>query len=305
MKTIAIVTAAAMLLTPGVSLAQKSGGRPDASLEPNYGTVNLRTGFTPDPYTKEMLAGGSVQASSVKSGCEGLVSAAPDLQVNYRAGSSDLTFKLTASEDTTLLISSPNGRWFCDDDSGGDLDPLITISSPSSGRYNVWVGTYNDSMVQSTLQVTELGADALSNSGGDHSDGDGPDIDLTPNYGSVNLRAGFTPDPYTKQIMAGGSIPAARAKSGCVGNVSAAPDFQVFYDRAGDADLTFKNISNDDTTLLVNTPNGRFYCDDDSAGDLNPKVTITNPQNGRYDIWVGTYGDQMIQSTLQVTELDD
>ena len=48
MKTIAIVTAAAMLLTPGVSLAQKSGGRPDASLEPNYGTVNLRTGFTPD-----------------------------------------------------------------------------------------------------------------------------------------------------------------------------------------------------------------------------------------------------------------
>ena len=124
-------------------------------------------------------------------------------------GSSDLTFKLTASEDTTLLISSPNGRWFCDDDSGGDLDPLITISSPASGRYNIWVGTYNDSMVQSTLMVTELGADSLISSS---DDGDGPDIDLTPNYGSVNLRAGFTPDPYTKQILAGGSIPAASSQ---------------------------------------------------------------------------------------------
>lgn len=300
MKTIAIVTATALLLTPGVSLAQKSGGRPDASLEPNYGAVNLRAGFTPDPFTKEMLAGGSVQASAVKSGCEGLVSAAPDLQVNYRAGSADLTFKNTSDEDTTLLISGPNGRWYCDDDSGGALDPLITITSPQSGRYSVWVGTYGDQMAQSTLKITEMGADALVTESED-----GPDISLTPNFGTVNLRAGFTPDPYTKRIVAGGSVSASRAKAGCAGKVSAAPDFQVFYDRAGDADLTFKVVSDDDTTLLINTPNGRFYCDDDSGGDLNPKVVITNPQNGRYDIWVGTYGDETVQSTLQVSELDD
>jgi hypothetical protein len=55
---------------------------------------------------------------------------------------------------------------------------------------------------------------------------------------------------------------------------------------------------------LINTPNGRWYCDDDSGGSLNPKVQITNPQSGRYDVWVGTYGDDMVQSTLKVSELD-
>lgn len=208
----------------------------------------------------------------------------------------DLTFSVAASEDTTLLINTPSGRWLCDDDSGGDLDPKITVSSPESGRYDVWVGTYDDQMVQSTLSISELGG---SSGGGDET----PNIELEPNYGSVNLRVGFTPDPYTKAILAGGAVPASGAKDGCEGQVSAAPDFQVFYE-AGDADLTFLAEADSDTTLLINTPNGRFYCDDDSGGGVNPKVKITNPQSGRYDVWVGTYGEDMVQSTLKVTETD-
>lgn len=299
MKTIAIATAAALLLAPGVSVAQKGGSRggPDFTLNPNYGSVRLENGFTPDPYTKSIRAGGSVPASRASSGCEGNVSAAPDFQLFYEAGSLDLTIKAVASEDTTLLINTPGGSWLCDDDSGGDLDPLITIENPDSGRYDIWVGTYNNRMVQSTLSISELGDDTASG------DGESPNIELDPNYGSSNLRAGFTPDPFRKSILAGGSIPAARAKNGCEGNVSAAPDFQVFYD-AGDPDLIFTVQASEDTTLLINTPNGRWYCDDDGGGDLNPKVTITNPQSGRYDIWVGTYGDDMVQSELRVTEID-
>ncbi|MBN9466647.1 MAG: hypothetical protein LCH57_12450 [Proteobacteria bacterium] len=299
MRSIAIVTAAALLLTPSVSFAQKSAVRngPDFTLDPNYGSTRLSSGFTPDPFTKSIRAGGSTQASRVRSDCEGAVSSAPDFQLFYEAGSLDLTFSVAASQDTTLLINTPSGRWLCDDDSGGDLDPKITVNSPESGRYDVWVGTYNNSMVQSTLSISELGGSGSSSGSGS------PDINLNANYGSTNLRAGFTPDPFTKSILAGGSIPAERAKSGCEGNVSAAPDFQVFYD-AGDADLTFTVEADSDTTLLINTPNGRWYCDDDSAGSLNPKVTITNPQNGRYDVWVGTYGSDMVQSTLKVTEID-
>lgn len=299
MKTIAIAAAAAVLLTPCVALAQKSGasGGPDFTLEPNYGSVRLESGFTPDPFTKSIRAGGSTAASRASSGCEGRVSTAPDFQLFYEAGSLDLTFKAVASEDTTLLINTPGGAWLCDDDGGGDLDPMITVNGPESGRYDIWIGTYNDRMVQSTLSITELGESSVAS--GD----DSPNIELEPNYGSTNLRAGFTPDPFRKSILAGGSIPASRAKSGCEGNVSAAPDFQIFYD-AGDADLTFLVQASDDTTLLINTPNGRWYCDDDSGGDLDPKVKITNPQSGRYDIWVGTYGEDMVQSDLQVTEID-
>lgn len=156
MKSIAVIAAASMLLAPGVSLAQKSGAKPDFTLDPNYGSVRLETGFTPDPWTKSILAGGSIAASAAQSGCEGKVSAAPDLQLNFEAGDLDLTIKAVANEDTTLLVNSPGGRWYCDDDSGGDLDPKVTITNPQSGRYDIWVGTYNGSMVQSTLEVSEL-----------------------------------------------------------------------------------------------------------------------------------------------------
>jgi len=295
MKSIAIAAAAAVFLTPGVSLAQKAGAAPDINRAPNYGSVSLDAGFTPDPWTRSIMAGGSVPASTARSGCEGSVSVAPDLQLNYDAGSANLTIRAIASEDTTLLINTPGDQWICDDDGGGDLNPQVVISEPESGRYDIWVGTYNDDMVQSTLEISELGS-----SGGD---GGAVDISLTPNYGTVELNAGFTPDPWTKSILAGGSVAASTAKAGCQGSVSAAPDMQVFYS-AGDADLTFRVEASDDTTLLINTPNGRFYCDDDSGGGVNPRVVITNPQDGRYDVWVGTYGDEMVQSTLQVTELD-
>jgi hypothetical protein len=55
---------AALLLAPTSSLAQKSGAKPDFTLEPNYGSVRLETGFTPDPWTKSILAGGSIPASA-------------------------------------------------------------------------------------------------------------------------------------------------------------------------------------------------------------------------------------------------
>lgn len=297
MKLIVLAAGAALLVTPGVSLAQKAGGRPDFTLTPNYGEVELETGFTPDPWTKSILAGGSVAASSARSGCEGSVSAAPDLQLTFEAGDLDLTIRAVASEDTTLLVNTPSGQWLCDDDSGGGLNPQVLISDPQSGRYDIWLGTYNDDMVQSTLEISELGGS------GDSGSDEAPNTQLQPNYGSVTLRSGFTPDPHEKSILAGGSIAASAAKSGCEGSVSAAPDYQVYF-TPGDLDLTFTVEASEDTTLLINTPNGRWYCDDDSGGGLNPKVQITNPQSGRYDVWVGTYGDEMVQSTLKVSELD-
>ena len=296
MKSIAVVVAASVLLAPGVSLAQKGAAKPDFTLNPNYGSVRLETGFTPDPWTKSILAGGSVPTSAARSGCEGKVSAAPDLRLDYQAGTLDLTVMATASEDTTLLINGPDGQWYCDDDSGGGLNPKVLISDPQSGRYDIWVGTYDDDMVQSTLQISELDGAQSAATGG-------PDMELEPNYGTARLRGGFTPDPWTKSILAGGSTPASAAKSGCEGKVSAAPDVQIFFE-PGEGDLTFRVRASEDTTLLINTPNGRFYCDDDSGGGVDPKVTITNPQSGRYDIWVGTYADGMVQSTLEVSELD-
>lgn len=127
---------------------------------------------------------------------------------------------------------------------------------------------------------------------------------LKPNFGSVRLRAGFTPDPYTVGVYAGGSIDAysdTDLPAACVGKVSDAPDFSVEY-TAGSLPLAFRAVSNSDTTLIVNGPDGRWSCDDDSFGDSDPQVVFRRPQSGKYDIWIGVFSGSGAQATLGITE---
>jgi hypothetical protein len=127
---------------------------------------------------------------------------------------------------------------------------------------------------------------------------------LRPNFGSATLRAGFNPDPYVINIVAGGSIDAYRETNlpaSCVGKISDAPDYSVSY-TAGRLPLAIRVVSTSDTTLIVNGPDGRWSCDDDSFGDGDPQVVYRSPRSGRYDIWVGTYGNSTANAVLGVTE---
>ncbi len=86
------------------------------------------------------------------------------------------------------------------------------------------------------------------------------DVNAVPNYATLTLRTGFTPDPVRVNVASGGNVNAERMGSACTGFISAAPD-------------------------------GRFYCDDDGgANGLNPGIRFDNALSGRYEIWVGTYG---------------
>jgi len=126
-----------------------------------------------------------------------------------------------------------------------------------------------------------------------------PDPSLNPNYGSVTLKAGFTPDPFTKALTAGGAI---KTKLGGVNaHVAKAPDFKLHY-TAGNAPLRIYVESKGDTTLLVNLPNGAWIANDDGGVGRNPQITITKPQSGRYDIWVGTFNPQNVEATLKISE---
>ena len=129
----------------------------DMSLEPTYGTVDLGAGFTPDPYGVELSSGGSIDASRVASGCSGFIANAPDVRLNYDAGSLPLIFAVASNADTTLVINGPDGSWYCDDDSGGNLDPEIAFSRPSSGQYDIWVGTYAAAEIHAAeLYISEI-----------------------------------------------------------------------------------------------------------------------------------------------------
>ncbi|RZJ46127.1 MAG: peptidase S1 [Brevundimonas sp.] len=127
------------------------------------------------------------------------------------------------------------------------------------------------------------------------------DASLTANFGERSLSAGFTPDPYDVQIVAGGSIDASRLGGSCVGKISSAPDFQLTY-TAGSLPLVFRTRSGEDTTLVINGPNGRWYCDDDSYGDGDAQVRFNSPESGVYDVWIGTYGDSPARGSLLITE---
>lgn len=116
------------------------------------------------------------------------------------------------------------------------------------------------------------------------------DTSADTNYGELRLRAGFRPDPRVITLRAGGDLPASNAGSNCRGYITDEPDVRLFY-TAGSYPLIISVDSRADTTLVVNGPNGEFYCDDDSGEGVNPSIRINRPRSGRYEIWVGTYSE--------------
>jgi len=127
-----------------------------------------------------------------------------------------------------------------------------------------------------------------------------------PNYGSVRLSAGFTPDPYNVQVVAGGNINARQSLgAACAGFISENPDFDLYWTATGNGlPLVISADSQTDTTLVVRTPSGEWLCEDDGGfNGMNPGMRIDNAQSGLYDIWVGTYGGGTARATLSISEL--
>jgi len=120
-------------------------------------------------------------------------------------------------------------------------------------------------------------------------------------YGSVQIGPGFTPDPRTRDLQAGGSVNASGFGGNCVGWIADAPDYSVFW--GGGSNLIISSVSSSDTTLVVRTPGGNIICDDDSGEGLNPAIAFSNASNGRYDIWVGTLGGGLAPARLHISEL--
>jgi len=66
----------------------------------------------------------------------------------------------------------------------------------------------------------------------------------------------------------------------------------------------FRTGDSEDTSLIINNPNGSWVCNDDSES-LDPMVIFEDPIEGQYDIWVGSYQrGESIVGELGITELD-
>ena len=110
----------------------------------NFGLYVLNGGFLPDPATYNIVSGGSMDARSLglAPNCRGFVTSQPDVIVRYTNPASFLRFYVRAAGDTTLVVNDPSGRWYCSDDEGGSLNPMIDFVRPQGGQYDIWIGSY-------------------------------------------------------------------------------------------------------------------------------------------------------------------
>jgi len=134
-----------------------------------------------------------------------------------------------------------------------------------------------------------------------------PNLDAKPISGRIELKEGFTPDPSTRRVIAGGSQNLTRCRKNWKGYVSSSPDLQVFYRTSGKTRLTFIVKSDMDTVLLINDPSSTWHYDDDTGPGLNGKVRFSRAREGRYDIWVGLFKEgrgKLPPVQIDVTEED-
>lgn len=291
-----IATAAAALsLLAAPSYAQNL----NTSANGTYGQVEFNSNFYPDPYHVSVLAGGAVDATRANESCTGFIAARPSFTLRYRAGEFPLYIAAESDADATIAVRAPDGSWHCDDDSGGNLNPLVSWESPRSGRYQIWVGRFGmeTETAPALLHISEAG-------GPEQLTAERPDYSLDPAYGAVELAAGFMPDPHVQAISAGGSIDASSIQGpGCVGFIARAPDYRLHWTTNDEGPLTFSVTSGADTTLVINDANANWICNDDSDG-FNPSITFEHAPSGQYDIWVGTYASGELQdSELRISEL--
>ena len=134
----------------------------DAFAEANYGTLLVQAGRRPEGHTATGIAGGPMDVAEVIDGCRGWVSTTPDYRIRWSGSAESLGFRFGATEsgattdDTTLTVRTPDGRWLCDDDSAGDMDPMIIIDDPEPGDYTVWAGSYvRDAYIEGELLVLD------------------------------------------------------------------------------------------------------------------------------------------------------
>lgn len=145
-----------LFVAAATAIVSTTASAQDFSRNPSFGTLTLNAGFPNDPQVVNVTAGGRRSANGLGEGCVGSIANAPDVRVNYQAGSLPLNFYVTSDQDTTLVINGPDGQWYCNDDTNG-INPVVTFAQPGSGQYDVYIGHYGEgSHIPARLYVSEV-----------------------------------------------------------------------------------------------------------------------------------------------------
>ena len=305
---------------PAVAVSATLSGDPARDL--TTATVTLQAGFIMDPYLLPVIGKSERAASEVQKGCNGFISATPNVVVNWAGSTDQLGFFVYSDADAVLAVQQPDGSFLCNDDAGlRTTDPLVKIVDPAPGVYKVYAGTATkDAPALGFLAVTQTDLD----------DARLADLDLTsvlrrrerpkllalpqldPQtlltgrraiFGSTELQAGFKP----VQVFAagGGDIAAFRMEDGklaCAGFISPVPSYSFTWTgQSQGLRLFFEALK--DSALAVVTPEQKVLCGMNAASaNLNPVVDVPAPVAGRYQVYVASMApDTVVGGRLTIT----
>lgn len=128
-----------------------------------------------------------------------------------------------------------------------------------------------------------------------------PDFELNGELHTLNADMLYAGQTFS--VVAGGPLDLAKCSSvPGTGNITQGPDFTLRISKNEHTGrmLEFKVTSDCDSVMLVNTPGAEWLFDDDNAGNLDARIAIGRARDGIYDVWVGTYGNELCNATLNV-----
>lgn len=285
---------------------------------PDYSQTGATYNYTGDqlysPQSFSVVAGGQNQLRNCNMNYPGYATSAPDFSF-YLSGMDPyyLVADVVSSCDSLLLVNTANATWLFDDDSSEGLQPRLEVRGAQNlnGRVDVWVGTYNGSYCDATLNMETWYAQAPAPTPTPAPTPAPAPVPTpaaacpsfaspAPQYYSINGQQLYTPQSYQVTAVGGASLRSCNLQY--PGYASQVPQYSFEMSGMDPYYLVADVQASCDTLLLVNTANGTWLFDDDSAGSLQPQLEVRGAQNlnGRVDIWVGTYGNTSCQGTLNM-----
>ena len=137
--------AIALILIAGVAAGWPG---PPAVACPGLHSKDKHLFFSASQLTRPKVAGVRAGGTVLLGACESLpgtgnIPFEPTIAIHYVADrrARDLEVRTEGDCDTVLLVRTPSGRWFFDDDNGSRHNARIRLGSPPEGRYEIWVGS--------------------------------------------------------------------------------------------------------------------------------------------------------------------
>lgn len=131
----------------------------------------------------------------------------------------------------------------------------------------------------------------------------------TTNFGTISLAPGFDTATASLSGYTGGSYSLSAITNrdvnnkACIGFADPTPDHIIVLQKDFSNLRIAVNSNGSDTTLLVEAPDGKIYCGDDTGRGKDASIALNQWKEGSYKIWVGTFNPGVkLNYTLSVQQ---